>query len=1039
MNKTFISHSRLKHVIMDFQTNKEIRVFLSSTFSDMQNERDALVKLFRELSMEGLRRGISIRLVDLRWGVTDDQKRNGKVISTCLQEIDNSRPFFIGLIGDRYGWVPSVEEISLNPELTERYPEILAFCKEELSITEMEMRYGIKNSSDHSNSFFLIKKNTHVENERHAALISLISSSSIPHSFYEGIDEMTQRVREKMLKFLNDKYPLIEDITEIERYENNQSLVVCSSREGYVKYGNYIECLDDWCESGDQYLVLAGESGIGKTSLISEWIATHHFSKYKVVYHFIGNNLGDGSVFEAQRHILLRLEEEYRMTFESNYSSEDNDLGYELEQGFKEAEKHNDKWLIILDGVDHIENVAIAKMLLWLPENIHSAKFLITTCPSDLTYQRLCESKGYPTFMVEQPNVATTVSIIRQYLSKLGKALDEESEISIAHTPLFRQPHLLRLLLDELIAFGLHEKIKDFIRYYTNSKDKKDFYARIIAHTEDYYGKELVKKILLLIALTKDGIADEDIIEILHLTPLEWSMVYCGLKSHISLVNGKYRFIDRDFYFSIESYYNLSSEGEESFLVKQYTELLIRHLESESDEFEELAYQYYCANEWEKLYSILINSENMIKICLHGDKLFAEYWCGILENTTHSLRDYLNVDFHDLPDWDADEQVDFLTNVIDIQFGDKQLVIELKKKSMEMVQVGSNVTSDDVIQTSLVSTAQSHIELGNMEEAEVFLNKAERILEVSDKPKDSFFYFVKGNLEYAVGNYDSAIELYEEACRYEEEDGNDIPWKYINNKGLAFLNLNEYEDAQTCFEKALSIIKNEMTNQTVEAAILYNNLGLSFLNQGDSKHGEEMFLKSLEIINFNLLQESPIKINPLNNLGIIYLDRSDLEKAQETLSEAYRISKYCVPESPDAALTALNLGRVFVAEGDLENGENLLSESVAIYEKAVGFNHIYFGFAVIELMKVMIQRDNLNEALSFIDKVEKQAKLELDGGNLIEGYCRFYRSQVWLKRGKSTMRIKKELKKALYIFEDFECMEKYDEAKKIFDSLNDFV
>lgn len=184
---------------MDFQTNSEIRVFLSSTFSDMQNERDALVKLFRELSMEGLRRGISIRLVDLRWGVTDDQKRNGKVISTCLQEIDNSRPFFIGLIGDRYGWVPSEEEILLNPELTERYPEISAFCKEGLSITEMEMRYGMNNASNHSNSLFLIKKNPHVENERHAALISRISSSSIPHSFYGSINEMVQRVRKKCL------------------------------------------------------------------------------------------------------------------------------------------------------------------------------------------------------------------------------------------------------------------------------------------------------------------------------------------------------------------------------------------------------------------------------------------------------------------------------------------------------------------------------------------------------------------------------------------------------------------------------------------------------------------------------------------------------------------------------------------------------------------------------------------------------------------------------------------------------------------------
>lgn len=1024
---------------MDFQTNSEIRVFLSSTFSDMQNERDALVKLFRELSMEGLRRGVSIRLVDLRWGVTDDQKRNGKVISTCLQEIDNSRPFFIGLIGDRYGWVPSEKEISLNPELTERYPEITSFCKERLSITEMEMRYGIKNISNHSNSLFLIKKNTHVENERHAALISYISSSSIPHSFYGSIDEMAQRVREKMLELLNARYPLLDDITDIEKYENNQKRIASSSREGYIKYGDYIERLDNWLESEDQYLVVAGESGIGKTSLISEWIGTRQFHEYKVAYHFVGNNFGDGSIYEAQRHILLRLEDEYETVFDSPSSSEE-DLGYELEQGFKEAEKHNDKWLIILDGVDHIENVAIAKMLVWLPENIHNAKFLFTTSPSDLTYKRLYESKGYPTFMIEQPNVATTVSIIRQYLSKLGKALDEESEILIAHTPLFRQPHLLRLLLDELIAFGLHEKIKEFIRYYTDSKDKNDFYARIVAHTEDYYGKELVKSILLLIAFTKDGIADEDIIEILDLTPLEWSMVYCGLKSHISLVNGKYRFIDRDFYFSIESYYDLFSEEEESPLVKQYSELLIRHLESKSEEFEELAYQYYCANEWEKLYSILINPEKMIKICLHGDKLFAEYWCGILENTTHSLRDYLNVDFHNLPDWDADEQVDFLSQIIDLHFGDKQLTIDLNTKSGEMLKDNCNNANDSdalcLKAMNLASIAQSKIEMGEMEEARDLLDKAEKMQENSNQPDDSFLYFIKGNLEYALGKYELAFELYDKACRLEEVDDNNIPWKYVNNRGLALHNMGEYKDAQINFEKALSLIKEDMTEQTVEAAIVSNNLGLSFMEQGDKQHGEEMFIKSLEIIDLNLLHTSPIKIQPLNNLGMIFFDRGDYEKAQEYLSEAYEISTDYTPGGVGTALAALNLGRNFVAKGDLEKGENLLLESVAIYEKAVDFNHNYFVIAVIELMKVLIQENKFNDALSFIDRIEKQSKVEFDNKNLIEGYCKLYRSQVWVKTEMNVKKINKELKKAMNIFKYFECQEEYGEAKSILDALN---
>ena len=44
--------------------------------------------------------------VDLRWGVTDEQKAEGAVLPICLAEIERSRPYFIGLLGERYGWVP---------------------------------------------------------------------------------------------------------------------------------------------------------------------------------------------------------------------------------------------------------------------------------------------------------------------------------------------------------------------------------------------------------------------------------------------------------------------------------------------------------------------------------------------------------------------------------------------------------------------------------------------------------------------------------------------------------------------------------------------------------------------------------------------------------------------------------------------------------------------------------------------------------------------------------------------------------------------
>lgn len=84
-----------------------VRVFVSSTFRDMQEEREELVKrIFPQLRKLCESRGVIWGEVDLRWGITDEQKAEGKVLPICLEEIRRCRPYFIGLLGERYGWVP---------------------------------------------------------------------------------------------------------------------------------------------------------------------------------------------------------------------------------------------------------------------------------------------------------------------------------------------------------------------------------------------------------------------------------------------------------------------------------------------------------------------------------------------------------------------------------------------------------------------------------------------------------------------------------------------------------------------------------------------------------------------------------------------------------------------------------------------------------------------------------------------------------------------------------------------------------------------
>lgn len=53
---------------------RDVRLFVSSTFKDMNNERDALVRrVLPALMAFASERGVRITPVDLRWGITDQQ------------------------------------------------------------------------------------------------------------------------------------------------------------------------------------------------------------------------------------------------------------------------------------------------------------------------------------------------------------------------------------------------------------------------------------------------------------------------------------------------------------------------------------------------------------------------------------------------------------------------------------------------------------------------------------------------------------------------------------------------------------------------------------------------------------------------------------------------------------------------------------------------------------------------------------------------------------------------------------------------------
>jgi hypothetical protein len=132
-------------------TQREIRVFLSSTFRDMDAERHYLVtRVFPEIRQICYQRMINFSEIDLRWGITEEAAHNGRTVQICLEEIERCRslgipPFFIGFLGERYGWVPQADDLAAywqqSPD--QRYAGLIRDAlKENISVTELEIRFA---------------------------------------------------------------------------------------------------------------------------------------------------------------------------------------------------------------------------------------------------------------------------------------------------------------------------------------------------------------------------------------------------------------------------------------------------------------------------------------------------------------------------------------------------------------------------------------------------------------------------------------------------------------------------------------------------------------------------------------------------------------------------------------------------------------------------------------------------------------------------------------------------------------------------------
>lgn len=285
----------------DLIDNRQIRIFISSTFRDMQDERNQLMRFtFPKLRDLAAKRDVTLTEVDLRWGITDEDSKSGKVVDICLREIENSIPFFIGIIGNRYGWVPKKKDLDDN--VTDHFPSVNGYLANNL-VTEMEMQFGVLEREEDMHACFYIKdfednQTQGLEKEPQDSLQKLeqlkqaVKESRYPSATYSSIEDLSRQVEEAFIRLLDQLFPK-GNLSEFEKEQIGQRSFLNQLCQNYICDEMNFQILDEWSDDWNaSQMVVSGASGLGKSALIANWLKktlANEKHEYNIVYHFVGN------------------------------------------------------------------------------------------------------------------------------------------------------------------------------------------------------------------------------------------------------------------------------------------------------------------------------------------------------------------------------------------------------------------------------------------------------------------------------------------------------------------------------------------------------------------------------------------------------------------------------------------------------------------------------------------------------------------------------------------------------------------------------
>jgi tetratricopeptide (TPR) repeat protein len=995
---------------------RSVRLFLSSTFKDMSKERELLVKkVFPEIRRLCASRFVNFVYIDFRWGITSEESAGGKVLDLCLTEIDKCRPYFVGILGQRYGWSQqssSITDRTLSATFEDaavKHPWVESY--QDRSITEVEMLYGALFHPKLSNAQFYLRDasyldtldsitrrdyepQSHGEADRLADLKARIEASELPSSSYDSPEEFATLVLNDLTAAINRDFP-VEEASQLDEWDLQKSVqwnAAQAHSDLYVTRNAFDGPLSRIIEdSSASTIALHGPVGCGKTALLCNWASKANAGNVSQDAHTPYIILRIIGMFSVKIHkvvmsILVELKRQFGI--DKSVPADKEEILHTLSEWLTLASIKR-PIVLVLDGIEKLESTAQA--LNWLPIVLPPKVTIVLTCPDEskplqVLLQRETKGQAYCTPIGDMKESERREMAVK-FLDQFSKKLAHEQVYLLTSTKNSSNPLFLRSVLELLRTFGDYDRLTEYLTNLMRARTLEELLAKSVEQWVTDYAlpdyPDFVKDFFGVLYASRGGMLESELSSMLGVSQQSvWSSLLDATSFVLRNQAGLLYFANDHIKNAIRIKLFDGAEPESpqlKSLLSKYRSLIMAFFDAKPLSHRKIFdYPFQVVQlglAATTLPSFLSDLKVFEQLYTEANKLdLFSYWQATEgSNAADLYRKALENPKSDVKSMTGPARAELLANLGRFlhdygKASEAGYFYELSLSLFESAFGSKSMKAGELLHRY----AMLKETLGSYKEAFDLATRCHEIFKTHaglKSPKTASAVWLQGLLQKKMGFYEKAIDLFNSALTTAESyygTTHPIVAVYLRTLADVYRNQALYDKAGELYERALAINKSTFGDVHPEVAEVLSNLGRIEKKRGNYDNARPLYEQAMAILIQLFGKDHMVVAEVYVQMGDVYRKIGESAKCEDLYKKALAIFRPQLGDDhPDVGEILYLLSLSYKGTGDYEASMECSRQAIAIAEKAFGPDHL----------KVASPLGSLADVLSIIAKYSQAIEL----------------------------------------------------------------